>query len=237
MSLHKSLPLLLLLLLLSSCNQKYKIDGVSSVTRLDGKKIFVKVLQNGEWIKIDSAEIVHGLFSMGGKVDSVLMGTIYLGDENLMPLVLEKGTIKISISNTQLSAQGTPLNDALYQFIAKKNLMDTKIEELDRKEATLIMDGVDLANIHKQLAQEGEVLLVEMNNFTKKFIADNYENVLGPSVFMMLCSSLPYPILTPQIEDILKDAPYSFKTNKLIKEFTTKANENKQLIEEHQRMQ
>jgi len=53
----------------------------------------------------------------------------------------------------------------------------------------------------------------------------------------MLCSSLPYPIMTPQIDDIIKDAPYSFKSNKMVREFLTKAKENMQLIEEHQRMQ
>ena len=62
-------------------------------------------------------------------------------------------------------------------------------------------------------------------------------DVLGPSVFMMLCSSLPYPIMTPQIDDIIKDAPYSFKSNKLVREFLSKAKENMKLIEEHQRLE
>ena len=53
----------------------------------------------------------------------------------------------------------------------------------------------------------------------------------------MLCSTLPYPVMTPQIEDIMKDAPYSFKNNKLVKDFITKAKSNMELIEEHQRME
>ena len=53
---------------------------------------------------------------------------------------------------------------------------------------------------------------------------------------MMLCSTLPYPIMTPQIEDIMRTAPQEFKQNQLIKDFLSKAKENKQLIEEHQRM-
>ena len=56
-------------------------------------------------------------------------------------------------------------------------------------------------------------------------------------MLIMLCSSLPYPIMTTQIDDIIKDAPYSFKSNKMVREFLTKAKENMQLIEEHQRMQ
>ena len=186
---------------------------------------------------IDSAEVIHGLFSMKGKVDSVVMATLYIGDESIMPLVIEKGNIQVSITNTELVAKGTSLNNALYAFIDKKNSLDIQIEELQRKEARMVMDGADLADIHEQLTHEGDSLMQDMNGFIKKFISDNYETVLGPSVFMMLCSTLPYPVMTPQIEDIMKDAPYSFKNNKLVKDFITKAKSNMELIEEHQRME
>lgn len=237
MNITKFLPLLLLLLVFTSCTRKYKIEGSSSVSSLDGRMLFIKILDNGEWVKIDSAEVIHGLFSMKGAVDSVMMVTLYMDDESIMPMVLEKGNIKVSITNTELKATGTGLNDALYGFIDKKNTMDIQIGELERKEARMVMDGGDLADIHEQLTKEGETLVKDMNDYVKKFISDNYENVLGPSVFMMLCSSLPYPIMTPQIEDILEDAPLSFKSNKMVKEFTTKAKENRQLIEEHQRLE
>lgn len=237
MNKNKILPLLLLLLLFTSCTRKYKIDGSSSVSSLDGRMLFLKVLEEGEWVKIDSAEVIHGLFSMSGVVDSVMMVTLYMDDESIMPLVLEKGDIKISIANTELKATGTSLNNALYDFIEKKNAMDMQIGDLERKEARMVLDGGDLAEIHDQLVKEGETLVKEMNVYVKKFISDNYENVLGPSVFMMLCSGLPYPIMTPQLDELLKDAPYSFKSNKMVKEFTTKAKENRQLIEEHQRLE
>lgn len=234
---NKVLPLLLLMLLFTSCGRKYKIEGSSSVTSLDGKMLFLRVLQNGEWVDVDSAEVIHGLFSMKGNLDSVMMVTLFMDDESIMPLVLEKGNIQIAISNTELSAKGTSLNNALYEFIDKKNSMDIQIEELQRKEARMVMDGYDLDDIHRQLTREGDSLVQNMNGYVKKFISDNYETVLGPNVFMMLCSSLPYPVMTPQIEDIMKDAPYSFKNNKIVKEFTTKAKENMQLIEEHKRME
>ena len=118
---NKVLPFLLLLFVFTSCSCKYKIEGASSVTSLDGIMLFIKVLQNGEWLNIDSAEVVHGLFSMKGKVDSVVMATLYIGDESIMPLVIEKGNIQVSITNTELVAKGTALNNALYAFIDKKN--------------------------------------------------------------------------------------------------------------------
>ena len=51
---------------------------------------------------------------------------------------------------------------------------------------------------------------------------------------MMVCCALPYPILTPQAEEILKDAPESFKENALVKDFVTKAHSNMQILEKHQ---
>ena len=234
---NKFLPLLFFLVIFTSCSRKYKIEGVSSVSSLDGRMLFIKTLEDGKWVKIDSAEVIHGLFTMKGVVDSIMMATLYMDDEAILPLVVEGGDIEVTITNTQLQVKGSPLNDALYEFIEKKNSLDLQIEELERKEARMVMEGVDLAEIHEQLMKEGEELVNEMNQYVKKFISDNYETVLGPSVFMMLCSNLPYPIMTPQIEDIMKDAPYSFRMNKMVKEFISKAKENMQLIEEHQRLE
>ncbi|WP_300702771.1 DUF4369 domain-containing protein [Bacteroides sp.] len=237
MSVNRVLPLLLLLVVFASCSRKYKIEGSSSVTSLDGKMLFLKTLQNGEWVAIDSAEVIHGLFKMDGPADSVVMVTVYMDGEGLMPLVLEKGKIEVSISNSQLLAKGTPLNDKLYEFIDKRNTMEIKIEELERKEARMVLDGANLEDVHAQLTKEGETLIKDMNDYVKQFITDNFENVLGPSVFMMMCSALPYPVMTPQIEDIMRTAPQVFKESPLVKDFLSKAKENMKLIEERRRMQ
>lgn len=237
MNVNKFLPFLLLIPFLTSCTSKYKIEGTSSVNSLDGKMLYLKSLNDGEWIKLDSAEVVHGLFSMKGKIDSVQMVTLYMDNESIMPIVLENGKIKVTISNTDLKAVGTPLNAALYEFIDKRNRLEESISELEQRETRMVMDGGDLEEIHSQLIVEGDSLMKEMNQYVKNFISTNYENVLGPSVFMMLCSSLSYPVMTPQIDDIIKDAPYSFKSNKLVREFLSKARENMKLIEEHQRLE
>lgn len=235
---NKLLPFLCLLCVLTSCGKQYKIEGSSSINRLDGKMLFVKTLQqDGEWLVVDSAEIIHGMFSMKGKVDTVLFASLFMNDDNIMPLIIENGNIKIAIAYDDVKASGTPMNDALYEFIDKKSDFDLKIEELESKEARMVMDGVGLKEIYEEINKEGEILTKASADYVKKFISDNYETILGPNVFVMLCSSLPYPIMTPQIEDILKDAPYTFKSHRLVKEFTNKAKENMQLLEEHQRLQ
>lgn len=235
-SVNRILPFLLLLILFVSCSRKYKIEGNSSVIGLDGKMLFLKMLQDGQWVSVDSAEVIHGLFKMNGPADSVMMVTLYMGNEGIMPLVLEDGKIEVSISNSQLLAKGTPLNDKLYEFIDKRNALEVKIEELERKEARMVLDGADLENVRQELSKESATLIKEMNDYVKQFITDNFENVLGPSVFMMMCSTMPYPVMTPQIEEIMKTAPLSFKENEQIKDFLTRAKENMQLLEEQRRM-
>ena len=109
--------------------------------------------------KLDSAEVVHGSFSMKGKIDSVQMTTLYMDDESVMPVVLESGKIVITISNTDLKAVGTPLNTALYDFIAKKNAMEESIGELERKETRMVMDGADLEELRSSFDEDGNNIL------------------------------------------------------------------------------
>ena len=71
------------------------------MSSLDGRMLFIKTLEDGKWVKIDSAEVIHGLFTMKGVVDSIMMATLYMDNEAIMPLVIEKGNIKITIANTQ----------------------------------------------------------------------------------------------------------------------------------------
>lgn len=234
---NKLIPLFCLLFTLTSCGKQYYIEGSSSINRLDGKMLFIKTLQDGgQWLSIDSAEIIHGMFKMKGKVDSIQFAFLFMNDDNIMPLVVENGKINVSIAYDKVDASGTPLNNALYEFINKKSDLDMRIEDLESKEARMVLDGVGLKEIYEQINKEGEQLAKESEEYVKKFMSDNYETILGPNVFVMLCSNLPYAIITPQIEGILKDAPYTFKSHRLVREFTNKAKENMQLIEEQQRL-
>ena len=229
---------LLWVLALTSCSQRYKIEGNSSITSLDGKMLFLKILQdNGQWVSIDSAEVVHGLFSMKGPADSVRMVTLYMDDESIMPLILENGKVEVIISNAQLTAKGTPLNDALYEFIERRNAMEVKLEDLERQEARLVLDGANLDEVHDKLVKQEEDLLKEMNEYVKGFIIGNVDNVLGPNVFMMMCNTLPYPVMTPEIEEIMRVVPVYFKEHVFVKDYLSKAKENMKLIEEHKRLQ
>ena len=219
--------ILLFITTLTSCGKRFKIDGVTSVSRLDGKMLFVKVLSGDQLVNIDSAEVIHGYFQMEGKVDSVVLASLYMDDECIMPLVLEEGNINIEINNVGISVKGTPLNDSFNRFIEDKTTIDDKAYEVEREESRMIMDGVDVNTVQEEIEKQRSHVINQMDNLIKTFIQNNYENVLGPGVFIMIGNSLPYPFLTPLMEEIVNEAPETFKNNYLIKNYLVLADEYK----------
>lgn len=218
---------LLFITTLTSCGKRFKIDGATSVSRLDGKMLFVKVVSGDQLVNIDSAEVIHGYFQMEGKVDSVVLASLYMDDECIMPFVLEEGNINIEINNVGISVKGTPLNDSFNKFIEDKTTIDDKAYEVEREESRMIMDGIDVNTVQEEIEKQRSHVINQMDNLIKTFIQNNYENVLGPGVFIMIGNSLPYPFLTPLMEEIVNEAPETFKNNYLIKSYLVLADEYK----------
>ena len=130
-------------IIFTSCGKKYKVEGISSVSLLDGKMLFIKVPSGNKLVNIDSAEVIHGLFKMKGKVDSTVIASLYMDDQCITPFVLEDGKITINIDNAGTTIKGTPLNNRLNDFILKKNSLDDRAYEVERLESRMIMDGKD----------------------------------------------------------------------------------------------
>ena len=228
MNIAKLIYTVIIMLVFTSCVSEYQIQGSSSVSRLDGKMLFVKVPQGNDMMNVDSAEVVHGMFKMQGEIDTTMIASLYMDDQSIMPLVMEKGSIEIQIDNARITVKGTPLNEKLYDFVGKKNSLDDRAYEVERMGSRMIMDGHSMDVVEKEINKEREKLTNEMNELVKTFIQDNYENVLGPGVFLMLCNGFPYPLLTPLMEEIVEKAPDSFKNHSLIKEYVEVARENMQ---------
>lgn len=230
MSITNTLYSLLVVLFFTSCASEYRIHGNSSVSRLDGKMLFVKVPQAGEMINVDSAEVVHGLFQMEGEIDSAIIASLYMDEQSILPLVVEKGNIHIQIDNGRLTVSGTPLNDILYDFVTKKNSLDNRAYEVERMESRMIMDGIPMDEVESEITREREKLSKEMDDLVKTFIQTNYENVLGPGVFIMLCNGFPYPLMTPLLEEIVDNAPDKFKNHDLVKNYVEAARSNQESL-------
>lgn len=217
---------------LVSCTSRYKINGESSVSSLDGKMLFLKTLRSNKLIKVDSAEVIHGLFKMEGCVDSAEMVMLFMGENIIMPIILENGKINVRIDNTEIRANGTPLNNALYTFFDKKNEIDRRVNDLEHREAKMILNGDEPISIKSEINLESKRIVRDMNNLIKDFITENCNNVLGPGVFLLLCQSSP--IMTPQIEEILSKVPSTFRDNPYVKSYIATARENLNMMKEHE---
>lgn len=105
---NKVLYAIVSVLALTSCANSFHITGTTSVSVLDGQKLYLKVLKDTTMKNIDSCDVVHGQFQFGGTTDSVRVANIILDDGNSLPVVLEDGDIQVKIDNTQESVTGTP---------------------------------------------------------------------------------------------------------------------------------
>ena len=228
--LKNGLYVLASMLLLTSCAQSYNIQGTSNVPMLDGHRLYLKIIKNENLTNIDSCEVVHGQFALAGNVDSTCMANLYMDEESLLPLVLEKGDIAIRIDNTQRTIGGTPLNDKLYEFL--KNLDQLQSEQLDliHKHDQAIMNGSDMDAVTRQLIAQDEVINGKMDKLVTSFVTENFDNVLGPGAFMMVTSGYDVPVLTPWIEYILSKASDKFKSDPYVKEYIEAANRNQDIM-------
>jgi hypothetical protein len=202
------------------------VKGSSSVSALDGSKLYLKAVKNGEMKTIDSCDVVHGEFHFTGLLDTICMASLYMDDESIMPLVLEEGNIVIKIGDAIQGVSGTPMNDSLYQFIDKHSQISNRMTELSHRQSQMLLDGVDEDEIDRQLNKEAARIAAEEDQLVTSFIVNNFDNVLGPGVFMMVTSQYRYPILTPQIEDIMSKATQKFKSNAYVREYYQTAQEN-----------
>ena len=217
---NKVLYAFLIATTLISCAESYSIQGSSSVSQLDGSKLYLKAIKDQELKNIDSCDVIHGKFRFAGLLDTVKLANLYMDDEPLMmPVVIEKGEIEIHIDNTSRTVSGSPLNDKLYEFIRLHDQIDNEMNELSHRQSQMLLEGIDEEVINRQLSAEAARLAQQEDSLVTNFIVENFDNVLGPGVFMMMTGSYQYPVLTPQIEDIMSKATKKFKEDAYVKQY------------------
>lgn len=226
---NKIIYAIVAILTCTSCTQSYNIQGTSNIALLDGRMLYLKTMHDGELNTIDSCEVVHGQFKFSGPMDTASIATIYMDDESVIPVVIEEGDITIQLNNTKQVCTGTDLNDKLFEFIEQYNKLQSRFNDISHRENQGIMDGADMDSIYKVLTADVEKIAIEEDKLITGFICDNFDNVLGPGVFMMVTSGYRYPMLTPWIEDIMSKATDVFKNNAYVKEYMSAAERNQNI--------
>lgn len=198
-------------MLLTACSDQCSIAGNSTVGSLDGRMLYLRVSRNGqEVMSLDSCEVTHGRFTFSSALDSTRVAQVYIGNESLMPVVLETGELMVQVDHSGQRVSGGPLNDRLYAFLQRKERIENEQWELDRKCMEMLHSGKSPEEINSEIAPKAKKLAKKLEDLETEFIKDNYDNPLGPGCFMWLFRQYPFPVMTNQIERIVKDAPPQF---------------------------
>jgi hypothetical protein len=198
---------------------------------MDGRKLYIKAVKDNQLANMDSCDVVHGRFHMQGAVDSAQIVMLYMGDNSLMPMVLEGADLSVEISQAKCKVSGSPLNDKLFSFLEKKTRLENDLNELSHKESQMIMNGIDPAVIDNKLSAEAERILKEEDELLTAFITENFDNILSVGLFQYITSSYEYPQMTPWIESIVMKATPYFKENPYVKAYLADAELNRKRME------
>ena len=214
---------------LASCSSSYNIQGTSDVQNLDGHMMYIKALQGNELKNIDSCDVLHGKFAFRGNIDTVKVGTLFINNEGVMPVVLEEGDITIKFNTAKQTCTGTFLNDKLNDFIEQYNQITSQIADLSHQEAQAMMDGKDITVVYRDLQKKSDSLTGESDSLITTFIEQNFDNVLGPFVFRTVTNS-ETPMTNACIDALMLKATESFKNDRYVKAFMDEANHNQAVM-------
>ena len=70
-TMKNSLLLLLLSMIFISCGNDFRVKGTISSDVINGEYVYIKRVQNGVTLTVDSCKVQHGTFEMSGSADSV----------------------------------------------------------------------------------------------------------------------------------------------------------------------
>ena len=85
--------------------------------------------------------------------------------------------------------------------------------------------------VNSQLAAENARINDRMDKLVTSFVSDNFDNVLGPYVFITVCMNrYEVPMLDAWVEDIMSRATDKFKNDPQVKEYYAAAQENQSIM-------
>ena len=217
--------------LLASCSEQCNIAGSSTLGSLDGRMLYLRVGANGRLASnVDSCEVIHGRFKFFSNVDSVMVAQVYMGNDMIMPVVLENGNLSVVLDHVERRVSGGPLNDKLYKFLQKKERLENQQWELDRRCMRMMHEGHSPEEIQRIIGPKAEKLSKATEDLETRFIIDNFDNPLATGCFMWLFSQYPMPIVTSQIERIIKAAPAHFLRDPFVFNYMHRARLNMQMM-------
>ena len=187
---------------LAACsgNQGYTVTGTVDGAA-DGTMVYLQQQEGRQFIKLDSAVIQNGQFTLEGRQDTakVCLLTCKAGEEAVgMDFFLENGQINVQLSADAYSATGTPNNDA-YQTIRQQ------LNDLNKQLFATYESLSDSTLTDEQLESKRtdiEALGDKMEEVSKAGIAQNITNAVGVYLLKRNYYSMSVEELEPLVAQI-----------------------------------
>lgn len=182
-------------------NQGYQIQGTVEGAA-DGDYVYLQKVQGRDMIKLDSALVKDGAFTLKGTQDTAayryLTFKSYTDQAMGVDFFLENGNIQVALTPANSSAVGTANND-IYQNIRNQvNALAQKLQTgYQALSDTTLTDEQRTAKI-----QELETIDKELNGVAKKAIAANITNPVGVELLKQNFYSMGVEELDPLMSQI-----------------------------------
>lgn len=149
----------------------------------DGDTVYLKKLVNQELVSLDKAVIEKGTFTFKGVQDSAVNRYLVCsvnGEELLMDLFLEKGTIQAKLTKDEDSATGTPCNDAYQEIRSKVGSLNRQMNAIYE----VVMGDTAMSQEEREQKIDASLKLEkEINQIKLEGITKNITNAVGMHLF------------------------------------------------------
>jgi thiol-disulfide isomerase/thioredoxin len=174
-------------LVLASCEPPKKELHYTITTTVDtliDGYAYLQKREEGEWVKLDSALISEGTFTMSGAVDFPMMHYIYIkGIKRNVPLFLDEGDITIEVFKDNYSGttiKGSPAQDQYQQFLDESGVFDTEMRETyDQYKVARDSGLTEEAESYEALM---DVIYEKQQEYIKAYVFENNSFVTVPFI-------------------------------------------------------
>ena len=204
---------------LTGCNDKYEIDGQTSLIP-DGTTLFLQKLTDRQFEIIDSTTVHNGTFFFEGHQQEPAIAILVPRDERESPyppllLALQSGTIRVSFDPFP-SRSGTPLNDRLQRYEDQRRTFDKHLQSISQLYLKDYLAGQLNNTTFNTLKQAFEKEQQGLEDLTRKYITANTDNVT--SVYLFLQNSF---LFSPDEQrQLIANAATTFKKNPAIQKLS-----------------
>lgn len=167
-----------------SCQQKeetnFKLDV--TITGLGDKTVYLQQRKDGDWVKLDSVDLVADKGVFKGNIDLPEYYYLTVKDgQGFVPFFLDKGNVTIStnINNMRdFEVSGSKTQDEYTAFMESLSKFDEQIATLGQSYQQADENG------KKQIEEEYESLMNQKSQSMLDYAISNNESVVSPFIIM-----------------------------------------------------